>query len=65
MCIDYVDKKVQFELESLASLLYNQAVSLKGPVAHLVERPHGMRKVVGPSPIGSTVKNTPSQRGIL
>ena len=33
-----------------------QAVPSLGPLAHLVERFHGMEEVTGPNPVGSTKK---------
>ena len=50
--VDYFSTRVQLELESLADLVYNQVEF--GPLAHLVERAHGMRKVAGSSPARST-----------
>src|SRR3989338_7831097 len=32
-------------------------ILVKGPLAHLVERPHGMREVTGSSPVRSTIPN--------
>jgi hypothetical protein len=45
-----------------ARLLRSQS---RGPVAHLVERRHGMAKVVGSIPIGSTAarRRAPALRG--